>query len=49
VVGKRRDQAWIEAQIKDPKTHNPQSIMPSYAKLPEKDIDDLAAYLAGLR
>ncbi len=48
-VGGRRDNEWIEAQLKDPKSHNPQSIMPSFAKLSDKDLDDLAHYLAGLR
>jgi nitric oxide reductase subunit C len=48
-VGKKRDKEWIEQQLRDPKSHNPQSIMPSFTKLSEKDLDDLAAYLAGLR
>ena len=48
-VGKIRDKEWIEAQLRDPKSHNPQSIMPSFSKLSERDIDDLARYLAGLR
>ena len=48
-VGGKRDETWIEAQIKDPKSHNPQSIMPDFSKLSSKDIDDLANYLAGLR
>jgi len=49
LVGKKRDKQWIKAQLQDPKTHNPTSIMPSYSKLSEKDIDDLVHYLAGLR
>jgi cbb3-type cytochrome oxidase cytochrome c subunit len=49
MVGKKRDQEWIEVQLKNPKTHNPNSIMPSFSKLSEKDVDDLAHYLAGLR
>jgi mono/diheme cytochrome c family protein len=48
-VGRKRDKEWIEAQLRDPKAHNAKSIMPSFAKLSEKDIDDLAHYLAGLR
>ncbi len=48
-VGARRDKAWIENQIRDPKSHNPQSVMPSFAQLPAKDIDDLADYLSGLK
>jgi nitric oxide reductase subunit C len=48
-VGGRRDKEWIEEQLKNPKSHNPNSIMPSYAKLPEKDREDLADYLSGLK
>lgn len=49
MVGKRHDKEWIEEQLKDPKAHNPNSIMPSYAKLSEKDREDIADYLSGLR
>ena len=48
-VGSRRSKEWIEDQIKNPKSHNPNSIMPSFAKLSEKDREDLADYLSGLR
>ncbi len=48
-VGRMHDNEWIEAQLKNPKSHNPQSIMPSFAKLSTQDLDDLAHYLAGLR
>jgi len=48
-VGNRRNKKWIEEQLTDPKSHNPNSIMPSYAKLSEKDRDDLADYLSGLK
>jgi len=48
-VGNRRDKVWIEDQIRNPKTHNPGSIMPSFAKLPDKDVEELAGYLSGLK
>jgi nitric oxide reductase subunit C len=48
-VGGKRDKAWIEAQITDPKSHNPNSIMPASSKLAAKDVEELAGYLAGLR
>ncbi|HEX9021010.1 MAG TPA: c-type cytochrome [Nitrospirota bacterium] len=48
-VGSRRDKVWIIDQLRNPKLHNPQSIMPSFAKLPDKDIEELADYLSGLR
>jgi nitric oxide reductase subunit C len=48
-VGNRRDKAWMKSQLKNPKSHDANSIMPSFAQLPEKDIDDIAAYLSGLK
>lgn len=48
-VGNRRDKAWIEDQIRNPKAHNPTSIMPSFAKLPDKDVEELAEYLSSLK
>jgi nitric oxide reductase subunit C len=48
-VGARRDKGWIEAQIRDPKSHDPKSIMPSFAQLPAEQINDLADYLSGLK
>ena len=48
-VGARRSRQWIEQQIRNPKSHNPDSTMPGFAGLPGKDIEDLANYLAGLR
>ncbi len=48
-VGGRRSREWIEEQLENPTVHNPNSIMPSYAKLPEKDREDLADYLSGLK
>ncbi len=48
-VGARRGHEWLEEQLKDPKTHNPNSVMPSYAKLPKSDRDELVDYLSDLR
>ncbi len=48
-VGSRRSEDWIEAQLRDPRVHNPSSIMPPFARLPKKDLDELADYLAGLK
>ncbi len=48
-VGSLRTRQWVEQQINNPQSHNPNSIMPSYAKLSEKDRNDLADYLSGLR
>jgi nitric oxide reductase subunit C len=48
-VGSRRSKEWIEEQLENPKSHNPDSIMPSFAKLPKEDREALADYLSGLR
>ena len=48
-VGRRRTKEWIEQQLRDPISHDPKSIMPSCAKLPGNDIDDLADYLVSLK
>jgi nitric oxide reductase subunit C len=48
-VGSRRDNTWIKIQIKYPKAHNPNSIMPSFGKLHQKDIEELSDYLSGMK
>jgi nitric oxide reductase subunit C len=48
-VGARQTKEWIEEQLRDPKSHKPDSIMPSFAKLPAADIANLADYLSGLK
>jgi mono/diheme cytochrome c family protein len=49
-VGSRRSRDYIFQQIKDPKSHNPNTEMPSFGtRLPDQDINALADYLAGMR
>ncbi|OGW27887.1 MAG: hypothetical protein A2X56_03025 [Nitrospirae bacterium GWC2_57_13] len=48
-VGRKRSRDFMIEQIRNPKAHNPNSIMPSFAHLPEQDIGHLADYLSGLR
>ena len=48
-VGSRRSREYIIEQIKNPKSHNPNTEMPSFSNMPEKDINDLADYLSGLK
>ncbi len=48
-VGARRSKQWIEAQLQNPKSHDPNSIMPSFGKLPAKDMADLVDYLAAMQ
>ncbi len=48
-VGQRRSRSYIIEQILNPKSHNSNTAMPSFAHLPEKDINDLADYLSSLK
>jgi mono/diheme cytochrome c family protein len=49
VEGGKRSREYIIEQIKNPKSHNANSEMPSFSQLPEQDINDLADYLSGLK
>lgn len=44
-VRQRRSASWIRAQIKDPKSHNPATLMPSYSHLSYLEITALIRYL----
>jgi mono/diheme cytochrome c family protein len=48
-VGKKKTQAWIETQIRDPASHH--TPMPPFAaaQLPDSEMHILAHYLAGLK
>jgi mono/diheme cytochrome c family protein len=49
-VGSRRTREYIYQQIKDPKSHNPRTEMPSFSgRVSEEDINALADYLAGMK
>ena len=48
-VGSRRSREYITEQLKDPKSHNPNTQMPSFKDLPEQDFKNLVAYLTSLR
>jgi mono/diheme cytochrome c family protein len=48
-VGGKRSRDYIVQQIKDPKSHNPNTDMPSFRdELSDQEISDLADYLSGL-
>ena len=49
VVGSKRSRDYIVEQIKNPKSHNADSNMPSFSHLPAQDINDMADYLSGLK
>lgn len=48
-VGSRRSQDWILQQLDNPRSHNPNSVMPGIAQLPESEKQELAGYLASLK
>jgi cbb3-type cytochrome oxidase cytochrome c subunit len=46
-VGERRSTLWIMSQIKDPKSHNPDSRMPEFGHLSMFERYAIAHYLKG--
>jgi ubiquinol-cytochrome c reductase cytochrome b subunit len=44
---KGRDSAWLVRQIRDPRSGNPNSIMPAFTTLTDRQVNDLADYLLG--
>jgi mono/diheme cytochrome c family protein len=43
-----RSRAWLMDQIRDPKSHNPDSIMPSYPSLTGQQLNQIVDYLQSL-
>jgi nitric oxide reductase subunit C len=48
-VASRRSEEWVLEQLNDPRSHYPNSVMPSFAKLPDVEKHELAEYLASLK
>jgi nitric oxide reductase subunit C len=48
-VGSRRTRDWILQQLADPRSHKPDSVMPSYDQLPQSEREEVAKYLANLK
>jgi cbb3-type cytochrome oxidase cytochrome c subunit len=46
-ITQRRSRTWIREQIIDGRRHDPQSGMPRFGHLPEKDIKALTDHLEG--
>jgi len=44
-----RDREWLAKQIREPKSHNPASVMPAFSNLEDSQIDALIEYLQGLK
>ena len=43
-----RSDEWLRGQIRDPKSHNPNSVMPAFKSLSDRQVNDLVAYLQSL-
>lgn len=48
-VGNKRDPQWLLKQIKDPKSINSNTQMPSYPQLSENEVQSLVRFLTGLK
>jgi nitric oxide reductase subunit C len=48
-VGSKRDNLWLVAQIRDPKSHNPNTQMPAFPQIAEGEIHALVDYLLSLK
>jgi nitric oxide reductase subunit C len=48
-VGSKRDRAWLFGHFKDPKAYVPNSAMPGYGHLGEKELNDLTDYMVALK
>ena len=48
-VGSTRPPDWIKQQLENPRSHFPNSPMPSFAKLSPKDMKDLVDFLSSLK
>ena len=45
-IGSSKTSSWITAQITDPASHNPKTVMPSFKSLPAAQVDALVRYLS---
>ncbi|MBW4054679.1 MAG: c-type cytochrome [Proteobacteria bacterium] len=46
---KGRSMKWLRTQLRSPKAHDPQSVMPAFSALAAQQIDQLADYLLSLK
>ncbi|HMK57175.1 MAG TPA: cytochrome b N-terminal domain-containing protein [Dissulfurispiraceae bacterium] len=44
-----RDRSWLRDQIRNPKSHFPDTIMPAYSRFSEQELSDLVDYLDSLK
>ena len=49
VGSKGLSKQWLTVQLKDPKKHDPSSVMPSFSSLSDQDVSTIVAYLESLK
>jgi cbb3-type cytochrome oxidase cytochrome c subunit len=50
VVGRKREREWIMAHIRNPKSHSPDSPMPSYEqKISDSELEAIGDFLSSLK
>ncbi len=47
--GNNRTDQWLHAQMIDPQSHNPRTIMPPYSQLSDQNVELLVGFLKGLK
>ena len=47
-ASKERSKQWLAQQLRNPKSHDPQSIMPAFSTLRDQQVTQLVAYLQSL-
>jgi nitric oxide reductase subunit C len=47
--GNKRDALWLEKHIRDPKSHDPNTVMPPFPQITEGEIKVLVGYLTSLK
>jgi nitric oxide reductase subunit C len=47
--GNKRDTLWLEKHIRDPKSHDPNTVMPPFPQITEGEIKVLVGYLTSLK
>ncbi|MEJ2255325.1 MAG: cytochrome c [Nitrospirota bacterium] len=48
-IGSKKSEAWLKKQIRDPRAHFAQSVMPAFPDMTKKELDSLVQYLLSLK
>ncbi len=47
-ANKGRSRSWLATKLRNPKTDNPQTVMPAYGNLSDQQVDNLVEYMLSL-